>query len=61
MNGIRHFLRNFSAAAVREHLRSQIEAASGSPDLTKNEVELVRFIHESPFDWGAFLAEQSRG
>jgi hypothetical protein len=26
MKGIRHFLRDFTATAVREHLRSQIEA-----------------------------------
>jgi hypothetical protein len=30
-----------------------------APQLTKNEVELVRFICEGSFDWG-FLAEQTR-
>ncbi len=45
MKGIRHFMRNFSATAVKEHLRSEIEATGGSPDLTKNEIELVRFIY----------------
>jgi hypothetical protein len=59
MTGIRSFLRDFTAAAVREHLRSQIEAGRGSPDLTKNEIELVRFICEGSFDWDAFLAERS--
>jgi hypothetical protein len=51
MKGIRHFLRDFTAAAVREHLRSQIEDTGRRPDLTKNEVELVRFIQEGSFDW----------
>jgi hypothetical protein len=57
MRGIRHFLRNFTASAVREHLRSQIEATGGTPELTKNEIELVRFIREGSFDWGVFLAK----
>jgi hypothetical protein len=51
MKGIRHFLRDFTAAAVKEHLRSQIEDTGGRPDLTKNEVELLRFIREGSFDW----------
>jgi hypothetical protein len=51
MRGIRHFLRDFTASAVREHLRSQIEAAGGTPELTKNEIELVRFIRERSFDF----------
>lgn len=58
MRGVRHFLRNFSASAVKEHLRSEIDATGGSPDLTKNEIELVRFIFEGPFDWAAFLDER---
>jgi hypothetical protein len=61
MKGIRHFMRNFSATAVKEHLRSEIEATGGSPNLTKNEVELVRFICEGSFDWRAFLAKRSGG
>jgi hypothetical protein len=61
MKGIRHLMRNFSAMAVKEHLRSEIEATGGSPDLTKNEIELVRFIYEGSFDWGAFLAKRSGG
>jgi hypothetical protein len=59
MKGIRHFLRDFTATAVMEHLRSAIEATGGSPDLTKNEIELVRFVLEGSFDWGAFLSERS--
>jgi hypothetical protein len=57
MRGIRHFLRNFTASAVREHLRSEIEATGGSPELTKNEIELVRFIREGSFDWDVFSAK----
>jgi hypothetical protein len=59
MNSIRRFQRNFTASAVKEHLRSEIEATGGSPDLTKNEIELVRFICEGSFDWDAFLTERS--
>jgi hypothetical protein len=44
MKGIRHVLRDFTASAVKEHLRSQIEDTGGPPDLTENEIELVRFI-----------------
>jgi hypothetical protein len=43
MNGIRYALRNFTARAVREHLRSQLEDAGSGAELTPNEVELVRF------------------
>jgi hypothetical protein len=50
MKGIRHFLRDFTASAV-EHPRSQIEDTEGPPGLTKNEIELVRFIREGSFDW----------
>jgi len=58
MMGVRRFLRNFTASAVKEHLRSAIEASGPAPDLTKNEIELVRFIREGSFDWDAFLAEE---
>jgi hypothetical protein len=61
MKGIRHFLRNFTASAVKEHLRSEIEATGGSPHLTKNEIELVRFIRGGSFDWSAFLTERRAG
>ena len=43
MKGIRYFFRNFTALAVREHLRSQVEQAGSGAELTPNEVELVRF------------------
>jgi hypothetical protein len=43
MNGIRYYVRNFTALAVKEHLRSQIEHAGGRGELTPHEVELVRF------------------
>ena len=43
MKGLRHFFRNFTALAVKEHLRSQIEQAGSEAELTPNEVELVRF------------------
>jgi hypothetical protein len=59
MKGLRHFLRDFSATAVREHLRSQLEATDASPKLTKNEIELVRFIGEGAVDWRMFLPEGS--
>lgn len=58
MNGVRYFMRNFTATAVKEHLRSQIEDSAGSPHLTEKEEELVRFIRQGSFDWEAFLARQ---
>ena len=58
MRGIRYFLRNFTATAVKEHLRSQIEDTGGAPELTPKEIELVRFIRNGAFDWGAFEAKQ---
>jgi hypothetical protein len=56
MKGIRHFLRDFTATAVKEHLRSQVEDSGGEPSLTKNDVELVLFVRQGSFDWDAFLA-----
>lgn len=41
MKGIRRFFRNFTALAVKEHLRSQLEAERA--ELTPNEIDLVRF------------------
>jgi len=35
LNGNRHFLRDYTATAVKEHLRSQLEETGGSPELTK--------------------------
>ena len=57
--GVRYLLRQFTATAVREHIRSQIEGSGGSPRLTRNEIELVRFVREAPFDWDGYLAERS--
>jgi hypothetical protein len=55
VKGIRYFLRNFTATAVKEHLRSQVEDTGGKPELTPKEVELVRFIREGSFDWASRL------
>jgi hypothetical protein len=46
VKGIRHFFRNFTALAVKEHLRSQIEDAGSRAELTPKEVELVQFATE---------------
>lgn len=43
VKGPRYMLRNFTALAVREHLRSQVERAEPGAGLTPNEVALVRF------------------
>ena len=58
MRGIRYALRNFTASAVREHLRSQIEDPDGAPTLTENEITLVRFIRQGTFDWDALLRRE---
>jgi hypothetical protein len=57
MRGIRYRLRQFTATAVKEHIRSQIEDTGGLPELTKKEIELVRFVRECPFDWDRYLAD----
>jgi hypothetical protein len=46
LKGIRYFFRNFTALAVKEHLRSQLEDAGNAADLTPNEVELVHFADD---------------
>jgi hypothetical protein len=56
---VRYLLRQFTATAVREHLRSQIEDTTGRPQLTENELELVRFVRDGSFDWERYLAERS--
>ena len=43
MRGLRYLLRNFTALAVKEHLRSQIDRAGAGAELTPNEAALVRF------------------
>ena len=55
MRGIRYLLRDFTARAVREHLRSQVEDGDREPELTPNEIELVRALREGSFDWDAYL------
>jgi len=58
MRGLRYGLRQFTATAVKEHIRSQIEDTGGSPELTKNEIELVRFIRDGGFDWDRYLVDR---
>lgn len=60
MNGIRHFLREFTASAVEEHLRSQRDSAR-DPKLTGNEAELVRFVLQRWSDWTPLLDERRGG
>jgi hypothetical protein len=55
MHGVRHFLRNFTARAVREHLESQVQAHAETPALTDNELDLVRYVVAGQYDWKAFL------
>ena len=43
MKGFRYLLRNFTALATAEHLRSQVERATGGGELTPNEIALVRY------------------
>jgi hypothetical protein len=59
VHGIRWRLRDFTARAVREHLRSQAEDRDGPPELTPNELELVRELRDGSFDWDAYLAKRS--
>ena len=58
MRGVRHALRNFTAQAVMEHLRSQVEDAEGPPELTEDELRLVRFIRDDSFDWDAVASHE---
>jgi len=46
MKGLRYRIRNYTALAVKEHLRAQIEQNASKAELTPNEVELVRFAAE---------------
>lgn len=61
MKGVRHFMRDFTATAVREHLRDQTQTLGRTPELTKNEIELVRFILEGPTDWKAVVPDEAEG
>jgi len=51
-------MRNFTATAVREHLRSQLEDGDDAPHLTKKELELVQFVldHRYSLEMGSDLA-----
>ena len=58
IRGVRHLLREFTATAVKEHLRAQVEDTDGPPKLTRKEVELVRFVGQGRFVWDAFLTDR---
>ncbi|HEX3453683.1 MAG TPA: hypothetical protein VHS03_03590 [Gaiellaceae bacterium] len=60
MRGFRWWLRDFTSRAVREHLRSQAEDRDSPPELTPNEVELVRELRDGSFDWDSYLAKRPR-
>ncbi len=55
MNGIRYFLRNFTATAVKEHLRSQVEDSADSPEFTQKEIELLHFVRDDSIAWDDLL------
>jgi hypothetical protein len=57
VNGIRYFLRNFTATAVKEHLRSQVEDSDGSPRFTTKELELLHFVRDGSIGWDDLLSE----
>ena len=59
MHGIRQVLRNFTATAVKEHLRSQLEDTGGAPSLTDKEVELVRYIRDESGKFDAIVAPRT--
>ena len=61
MKGIRHYMREFTAMSVKEHLRSQLEDTGGSPELTTREAELVRFVLERPVGWGTAVESPGEG
>jgi hypothetical protein len=52
-------MREFTATSVKEHLRSQVEDHASSPQVTKREIELVRFVREGQVDWDAYLTNHS--
>lgn len=45
--------------AVKEHLRDQVGKPSGQGELTKNEIELVRFVRDATVDWDGHLADRA--
>ena len=58
MHGIRHALRNFTATAVKEHLRSQLEDTGGAPNLTDKELELVRYVRDESARFDVIVARE---
>ena len=56
MHAIRHALRNFTATAVKEHLRSQLDDTGGAPNLTDKEIELLRYIRDESVRLDAVVA-----
>jgi hypothetical protein len=56
VHGIRHALRNFTATAVKEHLRSQLDDTGGAPNLTDKEIELLRYIRDESVRLDAVVA-----
>jgi len=56
MHGVRRLIRDFTATAVKEHLRSQLDAGP-EPKLTPKETELLRFISERSPDWQALVSD----
>jgi catechol 2,3-dioxygenase-like lactoylglutathione lyase family enzyme len=61
VKGARHVVRDFTARAVREHLRNQIQTPGRAPQLTANEAELVRFVLAGSADWSAVLPDEAVG
>jgi hypothetical protein len=58
VNGVRHFMRNFTATAVKEHLRSQVEGTDGVPKLTDKEIELVRYVRDDSVKWDTMVVTE---
>ena len=62
MNGLRHFMRNFTALAVREHLESQVDGRADAPERTRNELDLVRYVVAGQYAWkGVSRPTRQRG
>jgi hypothetical protein len=59
VHGVRHFMRNFTATAVKEHLRSQLEDTGGAVNLTDKEIELVRYIRDESAKFDAVVAPRT--
>jgi hypothetical protein len=59
LHRLRHFMRNFTATAVKEHLRSQLENTGGAPNLTDKEIELVRYIRDESAKFDAVVATRA--